>query len=138
MYAIRSYYEYCEQWNGSNCSCRIFMIGEIMKNKTLYKLLSAMTFTLFAAGISASSVYAAGTAEKQAVLLDELHAGQDVKCADCHGDGNKREAVTMVKCLECHDTAELAEKTANVKPTNPHKNRHYNTEADCNLSYNFV
>lgn len=28
-----------------------------------------------------------------------------------------------------------AVKTADIKPTDPHKNRHYNTEADCNLCH---
>ncbi len=106
-----------------------------MKNKILCKFLFAVTFTLLVGGIFASGVYAANTAKKQVGTLDEFHAKADVTCADCHGDVSQREAVEMVKCLECHDTAELAEKTANVKPTNPHKNRHYNTEADCNLCH---
>lgn len=42
---------------------------------------------------------------------------------------------SMLTCLECHDTDELAEATAELKPTNPLKNRHYDTGADCNLCH---
>lgn len=106
-----------------------------MKNNTLHKVLYASAFTILLGGIFANGIYAKSTAEKQVVALDEFHASVDVKCADCHGDENQREAVPMIKCLECHDTTELAEKTADVTPTNPHENRHYGTEADCNLCH---
>lgn len=111
------------------------MIGEIMKDKILYKFLFAVTFTLLLGGIFANGVYAASTAKKHVGALDEFHAKTDVQCADCHGDESQRAAVPMVKCLECHDTTELSKKTAAVKPTNPHNNRHYSTEADCNLCH---
>jgi len=106
-----------------------------MKNNTLHTFVFAVACTIFLGGISATGVYAASTAKKQVVALDAYHAKMDVTCADCHGDENQRHAVPVIKCLECHDTTELAEKTANVKPTNPHKNRHYSTEADCNLCH---
>ena len=106
-----------------------------MKNNTLHSFVFALAWTIFLGGIFASDIYAASTAKKQVVALDEFHVNMDVTCADCHGDENQRKAVPMIKCLECHDTTELAEKTANVKPTNPHKNRHYGTGADCNLCH---
>lgn len=106
-----------------------------MKSNILQKFLFAIVFTIFLGGIFSSGVYAASAVKKQIVALDAFHAGMDVTCADCHGDENKREAVTIVTCLACHDTSALAEKTANVKPRNPHKNRHYGTEADCNLCH---
>ena len=44
-----------------------------------------------------------------------------------------RNRSAMTKCLTCHgDTKAIAQRTANVKPTNPHNSRHYGTEADCN------
>ncbi|MFV0439015.1 MAG: cytochrome c3 family protein [Desulfopila sp.] len=94
----------------------------------------AVTLTL-GWGIFATAVSAENTGEKQGGLLDALHAGNDVSCADCHGDDNKREPVPMIQCLECHDTREVAEATAGLRPTNPHDNRHYSTEGDCNLCH---
>lgn len=105
-----------------------------MKKNILHKFLLATALTILAAGISATAVYAASD-KKEAVALDQFHAGMDVTCADCHGDDVQRQPVPMVKCLECHDTKDLAEKTAAVEPTNPHENRHYGTEADCNLCH---
>lgn len=61
------------------------------------------------------------------------HAEQGVTCAQCHGKGAKKEGVPMRRCTGCHgDTKDLAARTAAVKPTNPHENRHFGTEADCN------
>lgn len=106
------------------------------ENQQIYKRLLFATLTFLSICIVAGTVYAAsGTTEKKGVQLDALHADNDVTCTDCHGEQTQREAVPMIKCLECHDTAELAEKTAEMKPTNPHKNRHYNEEADCNLCH---
>jgi cytochrome c553 len=61
------------------------------------------------------------------------HASQGITCAQCHGKSAKKEVVPMQQCLSCHgDTKDLALRTAKVKPTNPHENRHFGTEADCN------
>lgn len=69
------------------------------------------------------------------VPLGHLHALKGVQCAQCHESG-KPAAVSMTKCLTCHtDMKALAQKTANVQPTNPHDSRHYGTEADCNLCH---
>ncbi|MCE1204543.1 MAG: cytochrome c3 family protein [Holophagaceae bacterium] len=59
------------------------------------------------------------------------HAGRGIACAQCHGKGGKREAVPMRQCQTCHDPEALAARTAQVKPTNPHQNRHYGTQTDC-------
>lgn len=106
-----------------------------MKNTTLHTFLVAIAFAALLSGISATGIYAGSTDNKEGMALDQYHASRDVACADCHGENTQRQTVPMVKCLECHDTAELAEKTAGIKPTNPHKNRHYDTEADCNLCH---
>ncbi|PKN18722.1 MAG: flavodoxin [Deltaproteobacteria bacterium HGW-Deltaproteobacteria-6] len=65
-----------------------------------------------------------------------LHALKGVQCAQCHGKVKKPAPVEMAKCLACHGaTAKLAEKTAKVKPSNPHESPHYGTDADCNLCH---
>ena len=107
-----------------------------MKNKTLLKFLFSFSFLMFLAGIFAAGVHAADTAKMEDGALGKLHAGQGIDCAQCHEDVKNPEPVSMEKCLSCHgETAQLAEKTANVKPHNPHENRHYGTEADCNLCH---
>lgn len=93
----------------------------------IYTFMSAIVFALFMSTVFASTTFA--------TQLDARHADNGLSCTDCHGETAKREAVSMLKCLECHDTAELADNTAETKPTNPHRNRHYNTEADCNLCH---
>lgn len=71
-----------------------------------------------------------GAAPAKAPLTSK-HAGRDISCAQCHGGGAKKSAVPMRQCVSCHDPADLATRTAQVKPTNPHQNRHYGTQADC-------
>ena len=42
----------------------------------------------------------------------------------------------MDKCVSCHGPTEgLAQKTKEIKPTNPHTSPHYGTELDCNLCH---
>ncbi len=107
-----------------------------MKNKTLQKFLLAISLSMFLGGFLAGAVCAANTPKMENGELGKLHAGQGVECAQCHGKVKKPEPVSMEKCLSCHgETIKLAEKTANVKPHNPHENRHYGTEADCNLCH---
>jgi hypothetical protein len=107
-----------------------------MKNKTLQKFLFSFSFLMFLAGIFAARIHAANTAEMEDGELGKLHASQGVECVQCHENEKNPEPVSMEKCLSCHgETAKLAEKTANAKPLNPHENRHYGTEADCNLCH---
>lgn len=94
------------------------------------KLASSLVIVLFFGGLFVGSAFAGDT-----VQLDQFHASQGVACVDCHGDDNQREAVAMMTCLECHNTKDLAAATANVQPTNPHNNRHYGTETDCNYCH---
>ncbi|MDD4240289.1 MAG: cytochrome c3 family protein [Smithellaceae bacterium] len=64
------------------------------------------------------------------------HMLSGVNCAACHGKTKQPEEVPMEKCVACHgSTAKLAEKTKDVKPTNPHTSPHYGTELDCNLCH---
>lgn len=65
-----------------------------------------------------------------------LHALRGITCEKCHGKVKNYKPVEMSKCVSCHgDPAKLAQRTANVKPENPHKSPHYGTSADCNLCH---
>ena len=65
-----------------------------------------------------------------------VHQLSGVNCVSCHGKAKKPQALGMEKCVACHgSTAKLAEKTAKVKPENPHTSPHYGTELDCNLCH---
>jgi cytochrome c553 len=65
-----------------------------------------------------------------------IHQLTGVNCAACHGKTRKPAATEMKKCVGCHgSTAKLAEKTAGVKPENPHTSPHYGTDLDCNLCH---
>jgi len=101
-----------------------------MKTRYMHKLVFALTLALLFGGAFVSGAFAA-----DAVQLDQFHAAKGVSCADCHGEDNQREAVPMIKCLACHDTKDVAKATAKLKPTNPHDNRHFSTETDCNYCH---
>ena len=73
-----------------------------------------------------------GAVAKETVQLGKLHESLGLSCSDCHGDLKKKEPAPMFACLQCHDTKELAATTKDVKPTNPHQNRHNGTETNCN------
>ena len=64
-----------------------------------------------------------------------VHQFNDVTCVKCHGKEKKAEAVKMKQCLICHDAEKVADKTAKVKPENPHKSPHYGTKLDCNVCH---
>ena len=64
------------------------------------------------------------------------HQLVEVNCVKCHGKTKKPEALTMEQCVACHgSTAKLAEKTKDIKPSNPHTSPHYGTELDCHLCH---
>ena len=64
------------------------------------------------------------------------HMLSGVSCEACHGKTKQPEEAPMEKCVACHGpTAKLAEKTKDLKPTNPHTSPHYGTELDCNLCH---
>lgn len=65
-----------------------------------------------------------------------IHQLSGITCTGCHGKAKKKEALKMEKCVSCHgNTEKLAEKTAMVKPENPHTSPHYGTSLDCNLCH---
>ena len=68
--------------------------------------------------------------------VSHTHLLSGVSCEACHGDTKQPEEPPMEKCVACHGpTANLAEKTKDVKPTNPHTSPHYGTELNCNLCH---
>jgi len=81
---------------------------------------------------SAGNPAATAASRPSTATREFKHSAQAIGCQDCHGKVKKQTPVQTTKCLECHgDTKALAERTAKVKPTNPHDNRHYGTEGDC-------
>lgn len=96
-----------------------------------YGVQFAVMLTLLLGGVCVNIVFAADTTSR----LDAYHAENGITCADCHSNESKREAVGMLKCMECHDLEELAEATAEIQPTNPHNNRHYSIQTDCNYCH---
>jgi hypothetical protein len=58
-----------------------------------------------------------------------------VTCEKCHGKGKKPKPLEMKQCITCHDPGKLVEKTAKVKPENPHTSPHYGNSLDCNLCH---
>ncbi|QQX81020.1 cytochrome c3 family protein [Shewanella sp. KX20019] len=95
-----------------------------MKKLTLHNIVLALALGFFASGAIA--------ADSQ--LLEVTHKAAGLVCNDCHSK-NKKEQVRITKCLECHDTQALAETTADFEPTNPHKNRHFDTETNCSYCH---
>jgi hypothetical protein len=69
------------------------------------------------------------------VPLAHIHQLVDVNCQKCHGKTKKPEEVKMKQCVTCHNTDKVAEKTAKVKPQNPHESVHYGRTLDCNLCH---
>lgn len=67
--------------------------------------------------------------------LAHIHRLSGATCARCHGAVKKPQEVEMKQCLTCHNTEKIAEKTANVKPQNPHESPHYGKLLDCNLCH---
>lgn len=65
-----------------------------------------------------------------------IHQLRGVTCVKCHGTAKKQAALTMDQCIACHGSPDkLAEKTAKVKPSNPHTSPHYGTTLDCNFCH---
>ncbi|BDU78300.1 cytochrome c3 family protein [Mesoterricola sediminis] len=62
----------------------------------------------------------------------QIHALAGVTCAQCHDGKGKPAPVPTWTCVGCHGpTKDLAARTAQVKPHNPHQSRHYGTDAAC-------
>ena len=112
-------------------------LGKKVKDSQIFGKLLAAVFAALLGLFMASGASAQDTLKQQGAL-GKLHEDEGVKCAKCHGKADKAVPVPQEKCLNCHiegDSRKLAASTAKVKPTNPHENRHYGTEADCGLCH---
>ncbi|MDL2060322.1 cytochrome c3 family protein [Mesosutterella sp. AGMB02718] len=79
---------------------------------------------------AASSAFAAG-----GNFGADKHIKAGLKCESCHGPDKKIETPEKEQCIKCHDPKKLAEKTKNVKPTNPHDSPHYHQDLECTLCH---
>ena len=60
------------------------------------------------------------------IPLGHLHALNGIRCAQCHDNLKAPQPVPFWKCVACHGpTKDLAARTANVQPHNPHESRHH-------------
>ncbi|GGI71403.1 cytochrome c3 family protein [Shewanella gelidii] len=95
-----------------------------MKQLTLKNIVLSLALSVFAAG--------AFSADKP--LLESVHKDLGLTCKDCHSSKPFNEP-PVTACFECHDTKELAKETADHPITNPHENRHFGTETNCNYCH---
>lgn len=65
----------------------------------------------------------------------DRHLKAGLKCESCHGPDKKIESPEKEQCMKCHDPRQLAEKTKNVKPANPHNSPHYHKDLECTLCH---
>ena len=77
--------------------------------------------------------FAAEGALAEGKNLADRHVAAGMKCESCHGPGKKIETPEKEQCIACHDPVKLAEKTKDVKPSNPHNSPHYQTGLECTL-----
>lgn len=65
-----------------------------------------------------------------------LHGLRGVTCAQCHGKGRAHAPATVEACLACHGTPEaLVQRTAAVKPENPHASPHWGPRMECSVCH---
>jgi hypothetical protein len=77
----------------------------------------------------------AGVALRAKMPGSHVHNLAGASCEKCHGKGEKQEVVEMKQCITCHDPAKPVEKTAKVKPENPHISPQYGNGLFCNLCH---
>lgn len=66
----------------------------------------------------------------------DAHTSKGIPCESCHGPDKKNLATpTNDTCATCHNVQALVEKTAKVKPTNPHTSPHYGDKLECSLCH---
>ena len=71
-----------------------------------------------------------------AIPLDHRHMLGGVTCRGCHGDTEPPGFLTTSQCLACHGPLEeLAGRTADTRPSNPHSTPHGPTFAECDLCH---
>lgn len=71
-----------------------------------------------------------------AIPLDHHHLLSGLTCQTCHGNTEAPAAMSTSQCLACHGPLEeLAARTADVRPSNPHSTPHGPTFAECDLCH---
>jgi hypothetical protein len=79
---------------------------------------------------------AAGAAGPVPGMSADRHKAKGTSCAGCHGKAKKPTMVEAGTCLTCHGpAAALVEKTAAVKPENPHASPHWGTQIECSVCH---
>jgi len=60
-------------------------------------------------------------AQGQGKFLADRHQDRGADCAACHKESPPKDAASPQACIKCHGgMGEVAEKTVNAKPINPH------------------
>lgn len=73
---------------------------------------------------------------QSAIPLDHHHLLGGVTCQACHGDTETPAPMSTAQCLACHGPLEeLAARTTDVRPANPHSTPHGPTFAECDLCH---
>jgi hypothetical protein len=90
-----------------------------------------MTTALAAALLLSLSGFAAAEGNMGA----DRHLAKGIKCEMCHGAKNEVAFPNIDQCTKCHDPKQVAEKTKDVKPQNPHQSPHYGNTLDCALCH---
>lgn len=68
--------------------------------------------------------------------LSHMHALSGVTCQACHGATETPGALTTEQCLACHGSFDdLADRTSNAQPENPHSSPHGPTYMACDLCH---
>ena len=70
------------------------------------------------------------------VGIADKHTAKSIPCEACHGpDKGNPTTPALETCVACHPLKALTEKTASVKPANPHFSPHYQDQLDCTLCH---
>lgn len=87
-------------------------------------------------GCSACHVPETALSLRSAMPLDHHHLLSGVTCQTCHENPETPTPMSTSQCLACHGPLEeLAARTAEARPTNPHSTPHGPTFAECDLCH---
>ena len=89
----------------------------------------------FAALLAGSFLFAGASAADAAEFGADRHVARGVECASCHGKNNEISTPTIDQCTQCYKPEDVAARTKDVKPHNPHVSPHYGNTLDCTLCH---
>jgi hypothetical protein len=106
-------------------------------------MLSRLTKAGLAAGVLALALASSSGVAAEPKSVTAAHEKAGVACADCHVvDKTKKSAAkpnatntSREQCIECHKVEKLVQKTADVKPQNPHVSPHWGTQMECSACH---